>query len=120
MLDASAIVAILARQPAGAPLLARLDAQGGPFLATPVGLLDAVAGLAGAKAAGLPLTPALLAAARDAVSEFAAALSLREVPVSADLGRRAADLLAAEGGAPGRALSAAAAHAYRVPLLAAD
>ena len=59
----------------------------------------------------------LLGAARDAVAEFAAALPSREVPVSADLGRRAADLLAAEGGDAGRALSRAAARAYRVPVL---
>ena len=120
MVDASAIVAILARHPGAEALLAQLDAHGGPFLATPMALLDAVAGLARAKAGGGAVTPALLAAARDAVAEFAAALNLREVPVSADLGRRAADLLATEGGAPGRALSAAAARAYRVPLLEAD
>ncbi len=119
MLDASALVAILARQPGADALLARLDRHGGPFLATPVALLDAVAGLARARAGGRAVTPALLGAAREAVLELAAALSLREVPVSADLGRRAADALAAEGGTPGRALSAAAARAYRVPLLAA-
>ena len=121
MLDASAIVAILARRPGSEALLARLDAHGGPFLATPAALLDAVAGLArakaGAKAGGGPVTPGWHAGARDAVAEFAAALNLREVPVSADLGRRAADLLAAEGGAAGRALSRAAARAYRVPVL---
>ena len=120
MIDASAIVAILARQPGADALLARLDAHGGPFLSTPVALLEAVAGLARAKAGGGAVTSTLLAAAREAVEEFAVALSLREVPVSADLGRRAADLLMAEGGAPGRALSAAAARAYRVPLLACD
>ena len=120
MADASAVVAILARRPGAAELLAALDAHGGPFLATPVTLLEAVAELAHAKAGAGAVTPGLLAAARDAVAEFAVALSLREVPVSADLGRRAADLLAAEGGAPGRALSAAAARAYRVPLLACD
>ncbi|RYB03872.1 type II toxin-antitoxin system VapC family toxin [Lichenibacterium ramalinae] len=117
MLDASAIVAILARWPGSDALLARLDAHGGPFLATPVALLDAVAGLARAKAGAGTVTPALLGAARDAVAEFAAALPSREVPVSADLGRRAADLLAAEGGDAGRALSRAAARAYRVPVL---
>lgn len=120
MIDASAVVAVLARHPDAEALLARLDAHGGPFLATPVALLDAAAGLARAKAGGGPVSPTLLASAREAVAEFAIALSLREVPVSADLGRRAADLLAAEGGAPGRALSAAAARAYRVPLLAVD
>ncbi|WP_237478485.1 PIN domain-containing protein [Lichenibacterium dinghuense] len=119
MVDASAIVSILARRPGSDALLARLDAYGGPFLATPVALLDAAAGLARAKAGGRTVTPTLLGRAREAVAELAAALALREVPVSADLGRRAADLLAAEGGEPGRALSAAAARAYRVELLAA-
>ena len=36
MVDASAIVSILARRPGSDALLARLDAHGGPFLATPV------------------------------------------------------------------------------------
>lgn len=120
MVDASAIVAILAREPGSDALLARLDAHGGPFLATPTALLDAVAGLARAKAGRGHPTPALLARGRDAVAEFAAALGLREVPVSADLGRRAVDGLAAAGGDPGRALSRAAARAYRVPVLTAD
>lgn len=119
MLDGSAVVAVLARRPGAEALLARLDAHGGPFLATCAALLDAADGLARAKAGRRAPTPALLAAARDAVAEFAAALSLREVPVSADLARRAADILAAEGGPSGRALSAAAARAYRVELLAA-
>ena len=50
MVDASAVVAILARRPGAAELLAALDAHGGPFLATPVALLEAVAELAHAKA----------------------------------------------------------------------
>ena len=117
MLDASAIVAILARRPGSLALLARLDGHGGPFLATVTALLDAAAGLARAKAGGGAVSPGLHAGARDAVAEFAAALALREVPVSADLGRRAADLLAAEGGDAARALTRAAARAYRVPVL---
>ena len=62
----------------------------------------------------------MLARSREAVADFAAALGLREVPVSADLGRRAQDRLVEAGGDAGRALAAAAAQAYRVPLLAED
>ena len=119
MIDASAIVAILARRPGSEALLARLDAAGGPFLTTPPALLDAAAALALAKAGASRVTSATLGQAREAVAEFAAALGLREVPVSADLGRRAMDGLVARGGTPGRALTAAAAEAYRVPLLSA-
>lgn len=120
MIDASAMVVILARQPGAAALLARLDAHAGPFLTTPTALLEAVAGLAALKAGPGRPTPEVLAASREAVAEFAAALGLRDVPVSADLGRRAQDLLAEAGGDAGRALAAAAARAYRVPLLVAD
>ena len=120
MVDASAIVAVLARRPGSDALLARLDAHAGPFLTTPTALLDAVAGLAALNAGPGQPTPEVLALSREAVAEFAAALGLREVPVSADLGRRARDLLVEAGGDPGRALAAAAARAYRVPLLARE
>ena len=120
LIDGSAAAAILARRPGAEALLARLDAAGGPFLATPPGLAEAVAALARFKAGGGAVTPALLGQARDAVAEFAVALGLREVPVSADLGRRAVERMVARGGAPGRCLSEACAAAYRVPVLAAD
>jgi ribonuclease VapC len=119
MIDASAIVAILARRPGSKALLARLDEVGGPFMTTPVALLDAVAGLALAKSKQGRVTSAMLEEAREAVAEFSSALGIREVPISADLGRRAADRLIAKGGSPGGALTAAAAQAYRVPLLSA-
>ncbi len=119
MIDASAIVAILARRPGAEALLARLDEDRGPFLTTPVALLDAAAALALAKAGEAQVGAATLEQAREAVAEFAAALGLREVPISADLGRRALDRLVAKGGTPGGALSAAAAQAYRVKLLSA-
>ena len=119
MIDASAIVAILARRPGSEALLARLDEVGGPFMTTPVALIDATAALALAKAGQGHVTAAVLDQARDAVAEFAAALGLREVPISADLGRRALDRLVTKGGTPGGALTAAAAQAYRVPLLTA-
>lgn len=119
MVDASAIVAILARRPGSQALLARLDEAGGPFMATPLALLDATAALAVAKAGPTRVTALLLEQARDAVAEFAAALGLREIPISADLGRRAMDRLVTKGGTPGGALTAAAAQAYRVPVLTA-
>ena len=119
LIDASAIVAILARGSGSGSLLARLDEAGGPFLTTPVALVGAVAGLAAVKAQGRAVTPAQIAQARDAVAEFAAALGLREVPVSADLGRRAIARMVEDGGEPGRCLAEACAAAYRVPLLAA-
>jgi len=120
LIDGSAIVAILARRPGSDELLARLDAAGGPFLATPLATVAAVRDLAGVKAGdtGLPLA-GLLAQARDAVAEFGAALGLREVPITADLGRRAIERMVAGGDEPGPCLSAVCAAAYRVPVLAA-
>jgi uncharacterized protein with PIN domain len=119
MVDASAMVAILARRPGSNALLARLDEAGGPFMTTPAALLDATAALAVAKAGPARATAAMLEQAREAVLEFAAALGMREVPISSDLGRRAMDRLVTKGGTPGGALTAAAAQAYRVPLLTA-
>ena len=120
MIDASAIVAVLARRPGWEALLDRLDASRPPHMTTPVALLDAIEGLARAKAPDGIATPKLLASARDAVAEFAVALGLREVPVTADLGRRAASMLADRRSSAGRSLSKAAAQAYRTDLLAVD
>ena len=121
LIDGSAIVAILARQPGSDELLARLDAATPPFFTTPLATLAAVRDLAVVKAGatGAALIPDLLAQARDAVAEFGTALGLREVPITADLGRRATDHMVAGGEEPGRCMSAACAAAYRVPLLAA-
>ncbi len=121
LIDGSAIVAILARRPGSEELLARLDAATPPFFTTPLATVAAVRDLAAVKAeaTGAALLPDLLDQARDAVAAFGMALDLREVPITADLGRRATERMVAGGEEPGRCISAACATAYRVPLLAA-
>ena len=118
LIDSSAIVEILARGPLSDRLLARLDAASPPFFVTPIGLFDAVEDLARAKA-GLA-TPGAMRQAREAVAEFVAAVGAKEIPISADLGRRAIDIGIEEGGRGSRCFALACARAYRTPLLTAD
>ena len=120
IIDASAIVAVLLRRPGVEMLLDRLDAERPPHLVTPLALLDAIEGLARAKAPDGVVTTQLLAGARAAVAEFAAALGLREAPVTAELGRRAGVILVEGRHGVARSLSEAAARAYRTDLLAVD
>ncbi len=117
MIDASAMVAILARRPGSDGLLARLDAAAPPFFTTPPAQLEAMVALARLKAGGRPVTPALLAQARDAVAELTRALGLRDVPVSPDIGRRAQDLAVSSGASASHCLAEACARAYRTELL---
>ena len=115
LIDSSAIVEILARRPLAGRLLARLDAAAPPFFVTPLGLFDAVEELARAKA-GMA-TAAAMRQAREAVAEFVAAVGAREIPISADLGRRAIDIGIEAGGSGSRCFALACARAYRTPLL---
>lgn len=118
LIDSSAIVEILARHPMAEALLARLEAAEPPFFVMPLGLFDAVEDLARAKA-GMATADAMRQA-RDAVAEFVAAVGAKEIPISADLGRRAIDIGIAEGGSGSRCFALACARAYRTPLLTAD
>ena len=118
LIDSSAIVEILARRPLAACLLARLDAAAPPFFVTPLGLFDAVEALALIKA-GVATADAMRQA-REAVAEFVAAVGAKEIPISADLGRRAIDIGIAEGGSGSRCFALACSRAYRTPLLTAE
>ena len=118
LIDSSAIVEILARRPLAQRLLARLDAATPPLFVTPLGLFEAVEDLARAKA-GMASAEAMRRA-REAVAEFVSALGAKEIPISADLGRRAIDIGIEEGGSGSRCFALACARAYRTPLLAAD
>ncbi len=118
LIDSSAIVEILARRPLAGRLLARLDAAAPPFFVTPLGLFDAVGDLARAKA-GMATAEAMRQA-RDAVAEFVAAVGAKEIPISADLGRRAIEIGLEQGGSGSRCFALACARAYRTSLLTAD
>ncbi len=118
LIDSSAIVEILARRPLAGRLLARLDAAAPPFFVTPLGLFDAVEDLARAKS-GAVSTDARRQA-REAVAEFVAAVGAKEIPISADLGRRAIDIGIAEGGSGSLCFALACSRAYRTPLLTAE
>lgn len=118
LIDSSAIVEILARRPLAACLLTRLDAAAPPFFVTPLGLFDAVEAIARVKA-GVANADAMRQA-REAVAEFVAAVGAKEIPISADLGRRAIDIGIAEGGSGSRCFALACSRAYRTPLLTAE
>ena len=118
LIDSSAIVEILARRPQTDRLLSQLEAAVPPFFVTPLGLLDAVEGLARARAGRV--TVAAMRQAREAVLEFIVAIGAKEIPISADLGRRATDIAVEEGGSASRCFGLACSRAYRTPLLTAD
>ena len=118
LIDSSAIVEILARRPLSDRLLARLEAASPPFYVTPIGLFDAVEHLARAKA-GMA-TPEAMRQAREAVAEFMAAVGAKEIPISADLGRRAIEIGIEEGGGGSRCFALACARAYRTVLLTTE
>ncbi len=118
LIDSSAIIEILARHPQADRLLARLDAGSRPFFVTPFGLFDAVEGLARIKAGRV--TAAAMRQAREAVLEFIVAVGASEIPISADLGRRATDIGIEQGGSASRCFALACSRAYRTPLLTAD
>ena len=118
LIDSSAIVEILARRPLSNHLLARLDAASPPYFVTSLGLFDAMADLARAKV-GMA-TPDAMRQARDAVAEFVVAVGAKEIPISADLGRRAMEIGIEGGGGVSRCFALACASAYRTILLTAD
>ena len=118
LIDSSAIVEILARRPLSDRLLARLDAASPPFFVTPLGLFDAIEELARVKA-GMATSEAMRQA-REAVAEFVVAVGAKEIPISADLGRRAIEIRIEDGGSVSRCFAVACARAYRTVLLSTE
>ncbi len=85
---------------------------------TSLGLFDAMADLARAKVGRA--TPDAMRQAREAVAEFVVAVGAKEIPISADLGRRAMEIGIEGGGGASRCFALACASAYRTILLTAD
>ena len=102
-IDASAVVAILAREPGHEALRARLEAAGEPSFVSPVVRFEACLALARVKAAGAGLkpSPGLIAQAIATFDAFVEDLEAEEVPITPEIGRSAVAASAAWGKAVG-------------------
>lgn len=92
--DASAIVAVLGREPGCEEILKRLD-ETGSFFVSPLVRFEATVSLARKKATagGMEAKPSreLIAQARAAVDEFVEAIGAEEIAVSSQIGELALD-----------------------------
>ncbi len=129
-LDASAIIAIIAKEPEEPLLAFRLKSASAPVLVSPLAIFEAVVGLArkkekalGGREARTP--PELLAQTRRIVEMFLVEVGAREIDVDGDIGRRAQDACMTYGAAVGSpanlnfgdCFAYACAKAHKVPLL---
>jgi ribonuclease VapC len=105
--DASAIVAILGREPGHAEIEKLLAVAGGPFFVSPLVKFEAAVALARVKTPGRAGTekpsPERLRQAEAAVDAFVADLGAEEMAISPDIGRRALLACATYGKAVGHA-----------------
>lgn len=89
-IDASAVVAILAREPGHEELEKRLSSEQGPFFVSPLVVFEAAMALARMKApAGTRPTPALIEQGNAAVTAFIAALPAEQIAITAEIGAEA-------------------------------
>lgn len=107
--DASVVVAILAREPGYEVFKRRLESAGGPFFISPMVRFETVVALARLKATekagkGTP-TLQLIQEVQDIVDEFIAVLDAEEVALSASIGKRAIEASAVYGKGIGHAAS---------------
>ena len=124
-IDASVIVAILAREPGCEELEKRLAEIDGRFFVSPLVKFEASAALARQKAVNRKPSPELLRQAQRAVDAFVEDIAAEEAPISPEVGRIALDASAAYGKAVGHAadlnfgycFAYACAKALKVPLL---
>jgi ribonuclease VapC len=129
-LDASAIIAIIAREPEAKLLAFRLESASSPPLVSPLAIFEAVAGLARKKAKALGgkdarTSPELLRQARRLVEIFLTEAGASEITIDGDIGRGAQDACMTYGAAVGSpadlnfgdCFSYACAKTHQVPLL---
>jgi ribonuclease VapC len=129
-LDASAIIAIIAREPEEKLLALRLKSASPPLLVSPLAIFEAVTGLARIKAKRLTgkearTSPELLQQSRRIVEMFLTEVGAQEIAIDGDIGRRAQDACAAYGAAVGSpaelnfgdCFAYACAKAHQTPLL---
>lgn len=103
-LDASVIVAVLAREPGHEEIEKRMALVEGQFFVSPLVRFEASLALARQKsvaAANVKPSPELLRQAQEAVDAFVEDIDAREVPISSEIGRRAVDGAASYGKAVG-------------------
>lgn len=96
-IDASAIVAILGREPGHEEIEKRLADAGGPFFLSPLVTFEASVALARQKSMGGPPSAGLLRQAQAAVDAFADDLAAEEIAITAELGRMAVEASATYG-----------------------
>ena len=101
--DASAIVAILAREPGHEELEKRLVASDEKVFVSPLVTFEASVALARVKTAGRKPTSDLLRQARRVVATFVEDIGAEEVAISPDIGHTAFDASAVYGKAVGHA-----------------
>ncbi|WP_376705901.1 type II toxin-antitoxin system VapC family toxin [Mesorhizobium sp. ISC25] len=89
--DASVIVAILAKEPGWAELLKRISGAVSQLHISALVRLEATLALGRINAVSKKPTPELLAAARDLVDSFIVEISARNMPIDEDIGARAID-----------------------------
>ena len=127
LLDASAIIAILARQSDGVSLMARLAAAGGKIYVSPLTVVEAVLGLARVKSsAGSVVTAERISLAEAAVAEFVTAVGAKDMVITMEVARLALKLGRERGKIVGHGvgwnlgdcLAQACAQSYRLQLLA--
>lgn len=90
-IDASAIVAILRREPGYEEIEKRLTAASGPFYVSPLVKFEASLALARQKSNGRRPTPELLRRASSTVDAFFEDIAADEVAISPEIGRLAID-----------------------------
>jgi len=124
-LDASAIVAILAREPGHEELEKRLFEGGSKLFVSPLAAFEASAALARQKAGSRKPSPELLRQARKVVEAFVEDVGAEEILISPAIGKGAFEASATFGKAVGHAadlnfgdcFAYACAKALKVPLL---
>ncbi len=92
-IDASAIVAILNREPGADEIVRRIDDHKGERLVSPLVRFEAVAALARSRSGALRPTPEQFEAAEKIIEAFCDSIDAREVSVTPEIGQGA--LLAA-------------------------
>lgn len=96
--DASAIIAILAREPDRAMHLEKLDQAAGPIFVSALVVFEATIGLARNKAGpGVRLTAADLSDARVTVADFLSAIDAKDVPLTFEIGFSAVEAVSRFG-----------------------
>ncbi|TKT77334.1 type II toxin-antitoxin system VapC family toxin [Aquamicrobium sp. LC103] len=104
-IDASAIVAILGREPGHEEIEKRLATVEGQFFVSPLVKFEASVALARLKSTGMAVkgkpSSALLDLAREAVNAFVEDIGAEEVTISPEIGRQALNACATYGKAVG-------------------